>query len=393
MAEGRVSPVPSGGRTSPQAVRENAFLSAVRNGSPTRDVLAASPSPARRRPNQGRYSAERQLLEGAQQLLGGVSREQKHEGLPQLVLRAFFNMPLYPVKYVQRLIQLGYEVSPPEKRFSFVFQQYMYYYPGVVGYARIIYRAEGWKGLYRGAFASFAEDVVGLTASTFVRPVVQSAVNKIPLPFYTAESGDVPDTDPTDSLPSILTRGTRTFLGNLISNFIVQFAIHPFHVITVRTMAQYVGKETTHISVVDSIKEIYRVEGVSGFYAGIVPALLGHVCTCVIHSSLWLMFEIIVANISHDMGKLVVKTLIAMPLLAYVPNSYSYPFFLMMNVMAVNNSGLAAGSPPNMPIFTGWMDCYRYLKSTGHLYRGSVILFARFAYRDLPVRAGNSLAN
>ncbi len=380
----RGSPQPA-----PAVVRENAFLSAVRSGSPTRDALAAAPSsPARRRPNQVRFSAERQFLEGAQQLLGGASREPKNEGVGQLVLRAAFNTPLYPVKYVQRLIQLGHEPTAPEKRFSVVFQRYMYYYPGVVGYGRTIYQTEGWRGLYRGVSAAFAEDVVGLTTSTFVRPAIQSVVNKIPLPFYSFESGDVPDS--RDTLPSILTRGSRMFLGNLLTNCIVQLTVHPFHVISVRTMAQFVGKETTYSGVVGSIKEIYRTEGMAGFYAGIVPALLGHVCTCIIHSSLWLMFEIIVSNISHEMGKLVVKTLIAMPLLAYIPSSYSYPFFLMMNVMAVNNSGLVAGTPPKMPLFTGWMDCYRYLKSTGNLYRGSVILFARFAYKDIPaVSQGN----
>ena len=380
----------------PPAVGESVLLRAARSGSPTREALATSsrPPPSRRRPNtnpqrqqQGRYSAERQILEGAQQILGSASRaEQKNENFAQLVSRAFFNTPLYPVKYVQRLIQLGHEPTPPSKRFSFVFQRYMYYYPGVVGYAKIIYRAEGWRGLYRGVGASFTEDIIGLTATAFVRPVVQSAVDKIPLPFYRLETGDVPDTDPAyrDSLPSILTRGTRMFLSNLLTSCVVHVTVHPFHVISVRTMAQFVGKETTYSGLVASIKEIYRTEGVAGFYAGLAPALLGHVCTCVIHSSLWLMFEIIVANIAPDLGKLLVKTLIAMPLLAYIPSSYSYPFFLMMNVMAVNNSGLAAGMPPRMPVYAGWTDCYRHLKSTGNLYRGSVILFPRFAYRDLP---------
>lgn len=319
-------------------------------------------------------------------MISGDGRDFKRDGLVQLLARTLASTPMYPLRYAKVLIQLGHEPVAPQKRFNYMFQRYMYYYPGVFGYVRSIAKLEGWRGVYRGVGALFVEDFVALSAFTAVHPLVQSAVNKIPMPFYSSESGDVPDTDPSysDSLPAILTRASRMFLSNLATHCIVQLAVQPFHVISVRTMAQFIGKETTYSGVYVSIKEIYRTEGVSGFYAGFIPSLLGHLCTNVIHSSLWLMFQIIVANISHEMGKLIMKTFVAAPLLAYIPNSYSYPFYLMSNIMAVNNSGLAVGVPPNVPIFTGWIDCYRYLKTTGNLYRGSVILFARFAYRDAP---------
>lgn len=353
--------------------------------SPTAALTLPSPPPRRRQVNQP--SAERQLLEGAQDFLtGGSGRERKRETVVQLFGRAIISTPFYPIRYIHRLIQLGYEPVQPQRRFSFIFQRYMYYHPGVLGYARAIADNDGWKTLYRGMGVLLASDVVGLLTNAAIHPVIQSAINKIPMPFNSRDTGDVPDTDPAyrDTLPSILTRASRMFMGNVLANCAVQLVVHPFHVISMRTVAQYIGKESLYSSLWSSIKEIYNTQGLSGFYSGLVPALLGHLCTCVIHSSLWLMFEIIVANISYDMGKLVIKTFIAAPLLAYIPGSYSYPLFLMSNVMAVNNCGLAAGMPPRVPAFTGWRDCYSHLKSSGELYRGSVILFSRFAYKDPP---------
>lgn len=351
----------------------------------TRVALTTPPS-TRSRPQRrvARLPTQQELLEGAQSFWGedGDTRQ----GVVQMVARALLITPIYPARYVQRLIQLGYEPVPPRRIFSFLFQQHLYYYPGLFGYMRAIARDEGWFALYRGVGTLLALDIVELTAATVVRPVIRSAVQKIPLPFTSSESGDVPDTDPNykHSLPSILTRGTRRFVMSLVSKSVVQLVAHPFHVISVRTMAQLIGKENIYRGVWHSCKEIYRTEGLGGFYAGLAPALLGHLCVCVIHSSLWLMFEIIVANISSDIFKIMTWSVVAMPIMGYIPGTYSYPFFLMSNMMAVNGSALVAARPPRVPIFTGWLDCYTHLKSTGNLYRGSAVLFSRYAYKELP---------
>ena len=331
-----------------------------------------------------------QHLEEAQELLGAGSNNTgevaKVEGPMPIVTRVLLQMPFHPLRLVQVLVQLGYEPIPPQRRFSFMFQRYMYYYPGFYGYARSIYDSEGWRGLYRGTLFVFMESVLSGAVGNMLQPIVNHSVSVIPMPFYRTETGDVPDTDPNDinSLPAILTRASRIFLRSLMTRYFVQLVVHPFHVISVCSMSQYIGKETSYMGLWSSVKEIYRTKGVTGFYSGLVPALFGHLCTCVIHSSLWLLFEIVVSNISNDMGKIVVRTFIAMPLLTYIPSTYSYPFTVMSNVMAVNNSGLAAGSPPRYPIFPSWLDCFRHLKRTGNLNRGANILFPRFAYRDIP---------
>ncbi|MED6292363.1 Mitochondrial carrier 1, partial [Characodon lateralis] len=41
----------------------------------------------------------------------------------------------------------------------------------------------------------------------------------------------------------------------------------------------------------------------------------------------------------------------------------TYPFSLVADIMAVNNCGLAAGLPPQFPIFKSWLHCWNHLNS------------------------------
>ena len=295
----------------------------------------------------------------------------------------------------QVLIQLGYEPSLPEQRYSFIFREYLYYYPGLFGYARQIIRQDGWRALYRGVGGSMFAEVVHLSAVGVIRPTVNHIISKIPLQEVPVDSdgGDVPDTEPenVETIRGVLVRALRTFLANTIASVAVEFIVHPFHVISVRMIAQHVGKEAIYTSVWRSTREIYREEGFSGFYSGIVPALLAHLTRCVIYSSMWVLFEAIAINAPYNWAKMLIRVLIGIPLLNYLPRSYSYPFMLMSNVMAANNARLAIGQPPFTPVFDNWRDSYRHLKSIGSLYRGSVVFFPRFVARELPSRTGVSL--
>ena len=55
-----------------------------------------------------------------------------------------------------------------------------------------------------------------------------------------------------------------------------------FHVITLRSMVQFIGRESKYCGLCDSIVTIYREEGIVGFFAGLIPRLLGDII------SLWL---------------------------------------------------------------------------------------------------------
>jgi len=58
-------------------------------------------------------------------------------------------------------------------------------------------------------------------------------------------------------------------------------------------------------------------------------------------------------------------------LFQYVAGVVTYPFVLVTHMMIVNHVGLAAGEVPAMPAFSGWTDCFSYLRKTGNLWRGS----------------------
>ena len=287
--------------------------------------------------------------------------------------------------HTQVLIQLGYEPTPPQRRYSFFFRQYLYYYPGIYGYAKNIVQKDGWKALYRGLGVSLFSSVVGISAHALIHPMVTQAVTN--LPVYTvseATSSDVPDTEPQEieTTRAVLVQATRSFVIGLITSVSVEMIVRPFNMIAIRSIAQHVGKESMYNGVFSSIRQIYNDEGLTGFYAGLAPAILGHAFSCIIYSSMWIAFEMIAINCPYRWMKLFIRGLVAVPLLAYIPRTYSYPFSLMTNMMAVNKTQLqvAAGQPG----YCSWRDCYRDLKSTGSLYRGSVVLFPRFAYKELP---------
>lgn len=58
----------------------------------------------------------------------------------------------------------------------------------------------------------------------------------------------------------------------------------PFHVISIRMMAQFIGRETKYTSLFGSIVQIYKDEGIMGFFSGLIPRLLFDV-TCVVAAS------------------------------------------------------------------------------------------------------------
>ena len=352
------------------------------------------------RNNPRHVGPEQQLIEGAAAFLsaagaggdgGGGGQSSKNsppDGLVSNIVRAAVGAPFYPIKLVQVLIQLGYEASPAEQRYSFIFRQYLYYYPGIFGYTRQIIAQDGWHALYRGVGGSMFAEVVHLSAVGIIRPTVNHFISKLPLQTVPPDaSGNIPDTEPenVETIWGVLVRALRTFLSNTITSVAVELIVHPFHVISIRMIAQHVGKERIYNSVWSSAREIYREEGLSGFYAGVVPALLGHLTRCVIYSSMWILFEVMAIHTPYNWAKMLIRVLIGVPLLNYLPRSYSYPLTLMSNVMAANNARLVIGRPPYTPIFNNWRESFWYLKSIGAMYRGSVVLFPRFVSREPPI--------
>lgn len=81
---------------------------------------------------------------------------------------------------------------------------------------------------------------------------------------------------------------TKRYEMQLKRNIVVHAAgaviSSPFHVISLRMMAQFVGRETKYSSILGSVVQIYKDEGILGFFSGLIPRIMFDV-TCVVVAS------------------------------------------------------------------------------------------------------------
>ncbi|XP_026474363.1 mitochondrial carrier homolog 2-like [Ctenocephalides felis] len=143
---------------------------------------------------------------------------------------------------------------------------------------------------------------------------------------------------------------------------------HPFQVITVRMMAQFIGHETKYCSILGSIATIYQEEGIGGFFNGLFPRLLGDIA-CLLFASA--VTFIINKHLVQDKETRSYVGAIA----TFVTSTIMYPFQVVSNCMTLHGSRLAASKPPHMPTFNNWQECWAHLKQRGELKRGSSLLW------------------
>ena len=143
------------------------------------------------------------------------------------------------------------------------------------------------------------------------------------------------------------------------------FITQPSQVITLRSVVPFISRESKYCGLYDSIVTIYREEGILGFFAGLTPHLLGDII------SLWLCNSLayLVNTYALDSG---VSTMSEMKsysqtVTGFFASMLTYPFVFVSNLMAVNNWGLAGGSPPYSPMYTSWIDCWCMLQKEGNM--------------------------
>jgi len=133
-------------------------------------------------------------------------------------------------------------------------------------------------------------------------------------------------------------------------------------------MAQFVGRETLYTSIVGSVAEIWKTEGIAGFFAGLVPKLLCDVACLVLSSST-----------IYILNKYVIKDKLGRQYNAgftqFAVSSLLYPLQVVSTCSAVSGSRLMAGQPPIMPAYKNWVDCWNDLQVRGELKRGSSLFW------------------
>ncbi|KAG5835556.1 hypothetical protein ANANG_G00245270 [Anguilla anguilla] len=268
----------------------------------------------------------------------------------------------HPLLYVKLLIQVGHEPLPPTVGTT-MFGRKVLYLPGFFSYARHIIRVDGKRGLFRG----LSPRVMSSAISTIVRSKVKQAV---PVP-----AEDTEQVSNRDDLKTSFRKVVRETSHEMVVQCLSRIATHPFHVISVRCMAQFVGREVKYRGLFSCIAKIFQEEGVGGFFVGIIPHVLGEViflwcCNLLAH----LINTYAVDDNFSQAPAVRSYTKFVMGIAVSV---LTYPFMLVADLMAVNNCGLAAGLPPNSPIFKSWAHCWRHLSVQGQLFRGSSFFFRR----------------
>lgn len=230
--------------------------------------------------------------------------------------------------------------------------------------------------------ANLVEGIVDKVAQDVFQPLTARVVNLLPL-YEAGDSGEAPDNvGNINTARATLVRAVKGFVHLSISGCLIEIVTRPFHTVTLRTIAQHVGEETLYNGFFRAIREIYTAEGIRGFYNGLVPVLIFHLYRNMLYELLTLAIEGAVhmlpyAAIGAGM------TILKVPAANYIAGIYSYPFLLVSNMMAINGTPLAIGSPPLTPVFPHWRDCWDYLSSSGNLYRGNAILMPRISPNHL----------
>ncbi|CAK6968716.1 mitochondrial carrier homolog 1-like isoform X1 [Scomber scombrus] len=174
-----------------------------------------------------------------------------------LLLGAGVTAITHPLLYVKLLIQVGHEPLPPAVGTT-MFGRKVLYLPGFFSYAQHIVTVDGKRGLFRG----LSPRIVSSAISTVVRSKVKQQVELL---------------SKTDELQFSLRKVVKETSHEMIIQCLSRVATHPFHVMSVRCMAQFVGREVKYSGIFRCVVRIFKEEGVTGFYVGLIPHVLGEV--------------------------------------------------------------------------------------------------------------------
>ncbi|XP_038049244.1 mitochondrial carrier homolog 2-like [Patiria miniata] len=296
--------------------------------------------------------------------------QQSKDPWVQLALNVGLTAVAHPMGYVKTLIQIGYEPLPPRPGRNVFFRKTLLL-PGVAAYSRHIYKVDGFLGLYRGFVPRLCSTITGSAVATKVAEKLDELFPVTDQKDLEAQKGKAKGTAQVSNATFVLETCKMT-----VSHSCAVIVTHPFHVIAVRSMVQFIGRESKYSGWLQPYGEVYSDSGIKGFFVGLVPRLLQDVMTLWLARTLFQIFNNLL--LSDKMVNINELRSYAYAITGFLAGIVTYPLGLVSNMMAVNDSGLVAGSPPFMPKYSRWTDCWRDLSHKGLLKRGSSILFRRY---------------
>uniref|UniRef100_A0A8C2YWE6 Mitochondrial carrier homolog 2 n=1 Tax=Cyclopterus lumpus TaxID=8103 RepID=A0A8C2YWE6_CYCLU len=271
----------------------------------------------------------------------------------QVLLGSGLTVLSHPLMYIKVLIQVGHEPLAPSLGRN-LFGRQVSQLPGLFAYAKHIIKIDGKAGLFKGLGPRLCAGSIGTIVHNMALIIL----------FL----------DRILNYQKTYLR-TKATTKEMIARSCATIVTHPFHVITLRCMVQFIGRETKYSGVFDSIVTVYREEGVLGFFAGLIPRLLGDVL------SLWicnlLAHLINTYAIDDSMSHTGEIKNCSQAVTGFFASMLTYPFVLVSNLMAVNNCGLAGGLPPYASVCPTWVDCWRHLSREGNMSRGNSLFFRK----------------
>ncbi|NWS49324.1 MTCH2 protein, partial [Probosciger aterrimus] len=299
-----------------------------------------------------------------------------------------------PLMYVKVLVQVGYEPLPPTLGRN-IFGRQVYQLPGLFSYAKHIVKVDGRAGLFKGLAPRLCSSAIGTVVHSKVLQVPGDrcllGVCSLPDASFPPQPG-TSKKEPVSSLEQVLKETSREMVARSAATLIT----HPFHVITLRCMVQFIGRETKYSGTLSAFATIYREEGILGFFAGLVPRLLGDIL------SLWLcnMLAYLINTYALENGvrapcpALGAAHAQLRQLLFHeqFPGSLPKPGAFHGIVVAhaqdpalrlVEPCGslcfhsLAGGLLPYAPTYSSWLDCWSQLHREGNMSRGNSLFFRK----------------
>ncbi|KAH8238570.1 hypothetical protein KR032_010172, partial [Drosophila birchii] len=266
-------------------------------------------------------------------------------------LRLGLNALLHPYEMAKILIQLGHEpLAALPYQFPFFGWRPRLYLPGVQRYVAHIYQLDGIRGLYRG----LGPRVVASVIDYLLGDMIMDAIGLTP---YTHAKSRF---------------GAKEFVWNLICDtFRLATSValtHPFYVLMVRQVAQFVGRETVYEGLWRSLMNILEADGVAGLYAGVVPLFLGEWAIMAgTNAASHLFHRLVPMNFDQQQYNGVIIQMVVSKLV--------YPLHVTAACMAATGAPLSACEPPRMPLYNHWIDCLADLQARGGHHRGGLLFW------------------
>lgn len=272
----------------------------------------------------------------------------------------FYRMEMvsHPFEYMTTLLQIGYEPIPPTISKS-IFGRTRLQLPGFFSYMNYVIKSDGFFGIYRG----LRYNVTYSIAFKFVHNNMDSLAKRTRA-FRVLNEKDAKYKD------------WKTFTLSLtcdtITRFVTLTVAYPAHVMMVRSMAQFIGRETHYDSFFGAILDIYYTGGFSGFYAGFWPFFLGQCILLYIESSI-----VYLLRNQVDKSLELYNNQFLLSSISIITRSLVYPFRIVSTIMSCNGSSARSltASAYTSPQFDSWTECWATLWRRGEIKRGSSLFW------------------